>query len=110
MEIKDLISLAELLNKDNSQPKEQEVIPVLLGESYLFRTVTHIEVGRVKSVHGNFVTLEDASWIADTGRYHDCLSKGEFSEVEPYPISSTINAASLINYAPWPHTLPRDQK
>lgn len=80
------------------------------GTAWLFRTVTHIEVGRVKRVIGPFVELEEASWIADTGRYHDCLKSGVFSEVEPYPIYTGVNTASLINYAPWPHDLPREQK
>lgn len=84
--------------------------PVKVGEAYLFRTVTHIEVGRVKSVSGAFITLEEASWIADTGRYHDCLVKGVFNEIEPYPLTTTINSASLINFAPWPHKLPKEQK
>ena len=84
--------------------------PVEIGQSYLFRTVTHIEVGRVSKICGDFVTLEDSSWIADTGRYHDCLRDGTFSEVEPYPITSTVNLGSLINFAPWPHDLPKAQK
>lgn len=84
--------------------------PVEIGKAYLFRTVTHIEVGRVTKICGDFVTLEDASWIADTGRYHNCLRDGVFSEVEPYPISSTVNLGSLINFAPWPHGLPKEQK
>ena len=89
---------------------EQVSAPVEIGKAYLFRTVTHIEVGRIVSVHGPFVTLEDASWIADTGRYHDCLKKGVFNEIEPYPETTTINMGSLINYAPWSHPLPKDQK
>ncbi|NRA49214.1 MAG: hypothetical protein HRU12_08770 [Phaeodactylibacter sp.] len=84
--------------------------PVEIGKAYLFRTVTHIEVGRVKSICGDFVTLEDASWIADTGRYHDCLVKGVFNEVEPYPETTTVNMGSMINFAPWNHELPSDQK
>lgn len=64
-------------------PKTEET-PFKIGESYLFRTVTHIEVGRVKKIIGQFVELEDASWIADTGRYYDCLKYGVFNEVEPY--------------------------
>ena len=83
--------------------------PIEIGKSYLFRTVTHIEVGRVKSVCGDFVTLTDASWIPDTGRYHECLANGKFSEVEPYPDTTTINMASLINFAPWNHELPKEQ-
>lgn len=85
-------------------------LPFEIGKAYLFRTVTHIEVGRVKAIKGQFVELEDASWIADTGRYHDCLSEGVFNEVEPYPLYTGINTQSLINYAPWPHDLPREQK
>lgn len=91
-------------------PGELSGSPVKIGEAYLFRTVTHIEVGRVTEICGDFVTIEDASWIADTGRYHDCLKNGVFSEVEPYPISSTVNLGSLINFAPWPHSLPKEQK
>ena len=84
--------------------------PVEVGKAYLFRTVTHIEVGRVLDVSGKFVTLEEASWIADTGRYHDCLVKGVFKEVEPYPETTTINTDSLINLCSWPHDLPKEQK
>jgi hypothetical protein len=85
-------------------------MPVEIGKAYLFRTVTHIEVGRVFSICGKFVTLERASWIADTGRYHDCLKSGVFSEVEPYPDTTTLNMDSMINFCPWPHDLPTDQK
>jgi hypothetical protein len=84
--------------------------PVEIGKAYLFRTVTHIEVGRVKSICGDFVILQDASWIADTGRYHNCLKDGVFNEVEPYPDTTTVNMAALINFAPWPHDLPKEQK
>ena len=84
--------------------------PVKVGDSYLFRTVTHIEVGRVVEVIGQFAKIEDASWIADTGRYHNCLKDGVFDEVEPYPDYSVVNMDSLINIAPWNHALPREQK
>ncbi len=84
--------------------------PVEIGHSYLFRTVTHIEVGEVTKICGDFVTLKTASWIADTGRYHDCLKNGVFNEVEPYPNGSTINMGSMINFAPWEHPLPTEQK
>ena len=81
-----------------------------IGQAYLIRTVTHIEVGRVKKIFDDFVLLEDASWIADTGRYHNCLTEGTFNEIEPYPIYTCINIRSIINFAPWPHDLPKNQK
>jgi hypothetical protein len=109
MNIDELKNVLDLISRlgDKSEP---QAAPVEVGKAYLFRTVTHIEVGRVTKITGLFVTIEDASWIADTGRYHDCLKDGVFSEVEPYPISSTVNLSSLINLAPWPHDLPKEQK
>lgn len=88
----------------------QKRLPFELGKSYLIRTVTHIDVGRVTAIVGDFVELEDASWIADTGRYHDCLAKGVFSEVEPYPNGTAVNSCAIIDRTPWPHDLPRERK
>lgn len=102
-EIKSLLATADNAGAADASPFE-------VGKAYLFRTVTHIEVGRVKRLVGQFVELEDASWIAHTGRYHDCLVTGVFDEVEPYPILTGVNTQSLVNYAPWPHALPREQK
>lgn len=81
-----------------------------VGKAYLFRTVTHIELGRVVEVQGNLVKLEEASWIADTGRYHNALKDGQLNEIEPYPDYTVVNLSSLINFAPWAHPLPREQK
>ena len=100
----DLNQLKELMGGISSD------LPFEIGKKYLFRTVTHIDVGQVKSIKGNFVTLENASWIADTGRYHDCLSKGVFNEVEPYPMDVHLNTSSLIDAVEWVHDLPTEQK
>lgn len=90
--------------------QNQKPLPFEVGKSYLIRTVTHIDVGRVVNICGDFVELEDASWIADTGRYHDCLKKGVFNEVEPYPDGTAVNCSTIIDRAPWPHNLPKEQK
>jgi len=112
MNIDDLTlgQLKEIKAMDNSVSSSTQDLPFKIGEAYLFRTVTHIEVGRVTRIIGQFVELEEASWIADTGRYHDCLTEGVFNEIEPYPLYTGINTQSLINYAPWPHNLPKEQK
>ena len=110
MNIEDLtIKEARELANIFSGEKTKEY-PVEIGKAYLFRSVTHIEVGRVVKLTGSFAKIEDASWIADTGRYHNCLKNGTFNEVEPYPDYSEINLDSLINLAPWNHPLPKDQK
>jgi hypothetical protein len=56
-----------------------------LGAAYLIRTVTMFDTGRVVAVTEHEIVLEDAAWIADTGRFADALQKCEFSEVEPFP-------------------------
>lgn len=114
-----VIKLVEMLLKTSTKEldshektctpsKAGELIEV--GKAYLFRTVTHIELGKVESIHGDFVRLVKASWVADTGRYHDCLKNGELNEVEPYPDYTVVNLSSLINFAPWNHELPTQQK
>jgi hypothetical protein len=84
--------------------------PFKIGEAYLFRTVTYIDVGRVVAITGKFLTLADASWIADTGRYADCLTSGVFDEIEPYPGFAYLNIETIVDAAPWQHILPSAQK
>ena len=93
-------------------PKKENPTPFKVGEKYLFRTVTHMDVGEVVSVCGDFIELRQASWIADAGRYHDCLINGVFEEVEPYPeiVNPWINSSTLIDFVTWPHDLPVEQK
>lgn len=90
--------------------QQKQSAPVQIGKAYLFRTVTRIEVGRVVSVCGDFIEIEDASWISDTGRYHDCLVSGAFGEVAPYPNGAVLNSSAFLSYAPWDHPLPRQKK
>ncbi|MCP4975732.1 MAG: hypothetical protein GY931_06180 [Maribacter sp.] len=86
------------------------VLPVEINKSYFFRTVTYASVGKVASVDGDFITLTTASWIADTGRFYNCLTSGNFLEVEPYPDGVTINSQSIVDFSLWPHPLPTKQK
>ena len=108
-----VMNLVEMLLKTNNNESvapSKDGAPIEVGKAYFFRTVTHIELGQVESVYGDFVKLVKASWIADTGRYHDCLKYGTLNEVEPYPHYTVVNLSSLINFAPWDHELPTEQK
>ena len=80
-----------------------------IGKCYFIRTVTLYQVGRVVAVSGQFVKLEDASWIADTGRFSAALKSGEFSEIEPVG-TSYINLSSIIDAFPFNHKLPTSVK
>ena len=64
--------------------------PWKIGKVYMIRTVTYIATGRLVSVHPQELVLEDAAWVADTGRFSAALKSLEFNEVEPYPDGELI--------------------
>ena len=81
-----------------------------VGMSYLIRTATYFYTGRLVSVTDSDIILEEAAWIADTGRFSDALKLGILSEIEPYPNTVIINRASIVDLSEWTHKLPREQK
>jgi hypothetical protein len=72
--------------------------PYEIGKPYLIRTVSMIDTGRLVEVTATELVLEDAAWIADTGRFSDALKSCNFNEVEPFPDGRVIiNRASIID-------------
>jgi len=80
----------------------------MIGEKFFFRTVTYHLTGRVKKVIGSFLELENAAWIADSGRFMSAIKEGKLSEVEPVG-RAFINLSSLVDFFPWTHPLPEKQ-
>jgi len=90
---------------------EQEMAePWQLGKNYLIRTVTMIQTGRLIKVTDKELVIEDAAWIADTGRFADALKTGKFNEVEPFPDGQVIIGRGAIIDAIQISVLPREQK
>ena len=72
-----------------------------IGKIYLIRTVTMINVGRLVDVTAQELVLEDAAWIADTGRFSDMMA-GDIqpNEIEPFPDGRVIvGRGALIDAA-----------
>ncbi len=68
-----------------------------IGKIYLIRTVTMIDVGRVVAVTPQEVVLEDAAWIADTGRFHNMITgTADPKEIEPFPEGRAIVGRGAI--------------
>jgi hypothetical protein len=85
--------------------------PYKIGGNYLFRTVTMIQTGRLVEVGDQELVLEDAAWIADTGRFSESLIKCEFNEVEPFPEGQVIiGRGSIIDAVLLKGNLPRSLK
>jgi hypothetical protein len=56
------------------------------------------------------LVIEDAAWIADTGRFADAVKKAEFGEVEPFPDGRVIVGRGAIIDAVQIKLSPRSQK
>ena len=104
----------ETYNKIKDQLKESETKDInsyedMIGESYYFRTVTYHTVGKVIKKIGCHLELECASWIPDSGRFMQTIKSGELSEVEPVG-KCFINIEATVDFFPWVHELPENQK
>ena len=89
--------------------KEIETYDDLIGGKFFFRTVTYHLVGRVKKRIGKFLLLEQASWVADSGRFMNAIKDGSLDEVEPVGVAY-VNTDSFVDFFPWKHSLPTEQK
>ncbi len=89
---------------------EGEFQPFEIGAVYLIRTVTMIDVGRVVAASKQYIILEDAAWIADTGRFSDSLKSCKFNETEPFPDGQVIVSAGSIIDAVKVSSVIRSQK
>jgi hypothetical protein len=100
--------LAALFGNNNTPAVDNSAWEI--GQNYLIRTVTMIDTGRVVAVTQQEIVLEDAAWIADTGRFSDAVEKAEFGEVEPFPNGRVIIGRGSVIDAVKIKTLPRSRK
>jgi hypothetical protein len=77
-----------------------------IGKNVFIRTVTHYYTGRLEAVEDGFLHLEQAAWVADTGRFGEALAKGTLSEVEPYPSGCAVSLGAVVDVSIWQHDLP----
>ncbi len=80
-----------------------------VGKKLFIRTVTYHLTGKVSKRIGNFLQLEDAAWIADSGGFMSAIKNGTLDEVEPVN-TCWVNLNSVTDMFPWNHALPRDKK
>ena len=84
--------------------------PFKVGESYLFRTVTHYWLGRVVEIAGPFLKLEPAAWVADTGRFHKATTVESLSEVEVVTVPAYVNTEAVVDAIEWHSELATESK
>jgi hypothetical protein len=106
-QIKQGMEIAKLLTGDDSCVT---TFPEPVGQNIFVRTVTMYYLGCVDKVCGQWLTLKDASWVADTGRFGDFLKEGKGHEIEPFQKNVHIPLGSIIDVTKFDHALPREQK
>ncbi len=104
----------ETYDKIKEQLSADELVDIstlddLVGQKLFIRTVTYHMTGKVTKRMGAFIQLENAAWIADSGRFSDAIKKGDLNEVEPVG-TAWINLSSVVDFFPWKHALPTKQK
>ena len=100
--------------KPASKTAKSKSTPFLsVGDNYFIRCLTYHSTGRfvgTQQVGGHtLLLLEDAAWVADSGRFSAAILTGSLSEVEPVD-TMAINLANVVDIFPWEHDLPRDVK
>lgn len=84
--------------------------PYKIGAKYFIRTVTMSHTGRLVEVGDKELVLEDAAWIADSGRFTQAIEKGDFNEVEMFPKGRVLIGRGALVDAVEISTIPTSQK
>src|SRR5215472_15094557 len=79
-QIREIAAMAPKCAKPSGPP-----LPFGIGDKVLIRTVTMYQLGVVKAIGRDFITLEDGGWAADLGRFGQALATGSISEFERAP-------------------------
>lgn len=104
--------IAEMFGKAETRQPCPYASAGLIGKPTMVRTVTMIYVGRLVAVGDHELTLIDASWIPETGRWQQFISDGAVNECEPYPAAQhvLIGRGSILDVTAWTAALPSVQK
>jgi len=81
-----------------------------IGKNYLIRTVTMIQLGTLSRVTEKELVLDNACWVADTGRFNIALSSGTLNEVEMFQQSVIIGRGAIVDATEWINDLPKESK
>ena len=91
---------------------EMNMSALEVGKNYYVETVTKYFCGQLAAVDFSGITLVNASWIPDTGRFNTAFLTGDFSEVEPLPpdLKLFLPSGVISAVVEWKHSLPREVK
>jgi hypothetical protein len=104
----EIIKLVAELKATSITSEDTDVFELFKGKNIFVRTVSYHQIGRCLGVKDGFLLLENASWVASSGRFNEALVKGTLDEVEPFPDGIIlVGIASIVDVTEWRHKLPR---
>jgi hypothetical protein len=86
-----------------------ETITDYVGKAVMIRTVTYHYLGRLVAVNEGTLTLEDTSWVAESGQWSRFLRYGVQRDTDlGYYIDPVhIRIDAVVDWTLWRHELPR---
>ena len=106
----DIKSLKSFFTSDNANANTNTNTdtnhPYKIGLKYLIRTVTMTQVGKLIAIYQNELVLQNASWVADTGKFNYALTTGDLDEVEPFNGNVIVGRGAIIDCVEWNYALP----
>lgn len=99
----------EMAANQNVEVGENESI-CKLGAKVIIFTVTKYYTGRICGLSDKHIKLQEAGWVASTGRLSETMKTGILNEFEAYPENyhPEINRDGIIEIGPWNYPLPRE--
>lgn len=114
-EAKRISALIKCMGEDNTQPcgvgtsvSSYGVFSV--GTAYLIRTPMFHYIGVVRSVTDKFLVLDTAGWMADTGRFSECIENGTYKEYEYMGNGVIVVQSNICDAIAWKHAVPTTSK
>jgi len=104
------INGVEYVEKNSTNYIQPEGEFLQVGKNYFIRTFSYHYVGKLVAINENNLILENASWVADSGRFGEALVNGKLSETEKYVHDVVLFRNSLLDATEWQHELPKESK
>jgi hypothetical protein len=105
--------LKKIINKLGFINVNEEITgyEIFIGKDIFIRTITHHYTGRVISTTKMTMTLNNAAWIADDGRFSESMKdSNKLEEVEMYTNPVVINLYSILDCTLLSGPLPQETK
>jgi len=81
-------------------------VKIQIGKCYFLRGPRNDYVGRVVAIESPFsVVLEQAAWVANSGRFHEFLRDGRADGMEIEPCGERLVGVRYDDWFEWPFPL-----